>query len=103
MRKFFTLSLCLFFMTPMVAFADGKALFKSKGCAVCHGADGKKKSGMIPKVAGLDAAATAQKLADYQAKKVQSKTAGMMSNNPKVKSLTPDDIKAIAGYLANIK
>ena len=90
-------------MTPMVALADGKALYKSKGCAVCHGADGTKKSGMIPKVAGLDAAATAQKLADYQAKKIKSRTAGMMSNNPKVKSLKPEEMKAIADYLATVK
>ena len=44
MKKTLTCSLLLALALPVVAFADGAAIFKTK-CAPCHGADG---SGQTP-------------------------------------------------------
>jgi mono/diheme cytochrome c family protein len=70
--------------------ASGEKTFKAK-CAGCHGADAAGKAGMkSPSIKG--------KSADDIQKAI--------STSPKhasLKSLTPDDIKNVAAYLATLK
>jgi len=82
------IALALFIMVPQLSWAaeDGAALYKGK-CAACHGADAAGKPAMkTPALKGVDAA----------------KIKATIASNPKhagLKSLTDDQIQAIASYL----
>jgi cytochrome c553 len=94
MRKAFSLLAlsAMFAFAAVPSFAqDGATLYKSK-CAGCHKADGSGNPGMkAPAIAG--------KSADVVAK--------TLDTNPKhaalKKSLTDDQIKSIADYVASMK
>ena len=85
------LALLMFISMPSLSWAaeDGKALYAK--CAACHGADAAGKPAMkAPAIKG--------KSADDIQKEI--------STSPKhagVKSLTPDQVKAIADYLGTLK
>jgi len=74
--------------------ADGKALFASK-CTVCHGPDGKGQSAMGKKLGVKDLTATKLSAADIEATIAKGK--GKMT--PFAGKLSPEEIKAIAGFV----
>lgn len=85
-------TLSLLIALPNMAWAaeDGAALYKAK-CAMCHGADAAGKPAMkTPALKGASEARIKKEI----------------STSPKhrsVKNLTPEQVKAIAGYLATVK
>jgi cytochrome c6 len=99
MKKTLTCSLLLALALPVVAFADGAAIYKTK-CAACHGPDGsgQTKVGQNLKVRDLRSA-EAQKLTDAEITKVLTDGKGKM---PKSK-LPADDIKAVIGFVRSLK
>jgi mono/diheme cytochrome c family protein len=85
------IAVALFIMLPSLSWAaeDGKALFTK--CAACHGADAAGKPAMkAPAIKGADAA------------KIKT-TVTTNAKHAGVKSLTDDQIKAIADYLKTVK
>jgi mono/diheme cytochrome c family protein len=87
-------ALLLFIAMPSLSWAaeDGKALYAK--CAGCHGPDAAGKPAMkAPAVKG--------KTADDINKALT--TAPANAKHGSVKSLTPDQVKAIATYLASLK
>ena len=93
------LSLFAALLMPGMLFADGAALYKSKGCMVCHGGKGEKKQGAIPRVAGLPAEKLATALKGYRDGTIKTPMAKMMRNK-KVQSLTDQEIEQIAAWLS---
>ena len=86
--------------TPV--FADGKDLFTSKQCVTCHQPGG-KGTGPFPKLAGKDKAFLQEQFLAIQS---GTRTTGMsatMKNNPGVKSVTAEEIAAIAEYLSALQ
>ncbi len=78
----------------------GKALYAK--CAGCHGADGKTKAmGKAAPVAGQSAAELEKKLKGYKAGTQNSVGMGMLMKG-QVASMSDDDIKAVAAYMASL-
>ncbi|NWF66652.1 MAG: c-type cytochrome [Campylobacterales bacterium] len=80
--------------------ADGAALFGK--CASCHGAKGEKAAlGKSQIIAGWDAAKTETALKGYK----DGSYGGAMKNLMKgqVATLSDDDVKALATYIATLK
>ena len=92
MKRFIAGVAVFAFMTGM-AFAaeDGAAIYKAK-CAMCHGADGAGKSG--PALKGVSAATVNDVLSKGGKKAPHTK--GMAA-------LTPDQVTAVAAYVATLK
>lgn len=91
-RLTITLAVLAMMMMSTVAFAeDGAALFGAK-CAMCHGADGGGKIG--PSLKGKSADVVSGVL-----------TNGGKTKNPHMKpfSATPEQVKAIADFVATLK
>jgi cytochrome c553 len=87
-----TIAVALFILIPSLSWADdGAALYKAK-CAACHGADGAgKPAAKIPAVAGKDEASVTKAIAETA------------KHPAPVKSLSADDVKAIAAYVKGLK
>ena len=79
--------------------ADGGALYTSKLCNTCHGADAKTPIQPIyPKLAGQNAEYLIAQTKDIKDKKRTNGQTGTMV--PFTMSLTDDDIKAISEWIA---
>jgi mono/diheme cytochrome c family protein len=92
MKRFIALLFAVALMSGMaLAAEDGAAIFKAK-CAMCHGADGAGKSG--PALKGVSAATVADVLQNGGKKAPHAK--GMAA-------LTPDQVKAVAAFVATLK
>ncbi|MGB9235795.1 MAG: cytochrome c [Terriglobales bacterium] len=87
-----TIAVALFILIPSLSWADdGATLYKAK-CAACHGADGAgKPAAKIPAVAGK---------AEADVAKAITETA---KHPAPVKSLSADDVKAIAAFVKGLK
>ena len=79
--------------------ADGKALYTKKQCVTCHQPGG-KGTGPFPKLAGKDAAFLSEQFLAIQGGTRTTGMAATMRNNPGVKSVTAEEMTAIAGYLS---
>ena len=101
MKKLMIALMALALLTPASGLlaSDGKTLFKTKGCAGCHGPQGQKKIGRV-NLKGITAETFAEKMTGYQNKTIKGGMSGMMSNNPGVKGSTADDIKVMGEFLA---
>jgi len=79
--------------------ADGAALYTSKLCNTCHGADAKTPiMPTYPKLAGQNAPYAAQQIKDIRdGKRTNSMAAAMKAM---VATLTDDEIEAIADWLS---
>ena len=91
------LVLALFALASNLAWAaDGAALYKSKGCAGCHGADGAGKPPKIPALKGTS-------LSEAQITDLLSK--GMADKKPphNASKASADDAKALAEYIKSMK
>ncbi len=91
----------MFISNPLVA-ADGASIYTAKGCAACHGADGKTPlNPSYPKIAGQTKDYTAQQLTDIKS--------GDRSNGLSIvmkaimASVTDDEIGALAEYLSSLE
>ena len=82
--------------------ADGEALFTSKACAVCHGAQGKAPiMPTYPKLAGQNGEYLVNQTKDIRDGKRSSGQAAVM--RAAVAAVTDEEIAAIAGYLAAVE
>ena len=79
--------------------ADGAALYTSKLCGTCHGADGKTPiMPTYPKLAGQNAPYAAQQIKDIRdGKRTNGMAAAMKAM---VATLTDDEIQAIADWMS---
>lgn len=98
MKKFVTIAitvaLVLAFAPALLADAtpDGAAIYKAK-CAMCHGADGKGKTALVPANEKLSVEELAKVIADGKAPKM-----------PAYKSkLSAEEIKAVSTFVKNLK
>jgi len=87
---------CLLSAPAKADTAAGETTFKAK-CAGCHGADGKGKAAM--KTTDM-AAADVQKMSDADLSKIISEGKPPM---PAYKTLTPDQVKDLVGYIRSLK
>src|SRR5215469_11149001 len=92
-----TIAVALFVLIPNLSWADdGAGLYKTK-CAACHGADAAgKPAAKIPSLIGDEA----KKLSDADLEKAvteKPKHAGI------AKTLTPDQVKMVAGYIRGLQ
>ena len=81
------------------AMADGAALYAAKGCAACHGADGKSPTApMYPKLAGQSATYAFNQMKDI---KSGARSNGMsMVMKPMVANVSEAELQEIANWLA---
>ncbi len=93
-------ALAALFALPLSAKADdAAATFKSK-CAGCHAADG-TGSPMGKKMGAHDfTSAEVQKMSDAELSETITNGKGKM---PAYKSLTPDQVKGLVGYIRSLK
>jgi len=78
--------------------ADGGALYKSKGCAKCHGEDAKTtRDTNTPKLAGQNKKYVADQLKKYQKGKRTNKDMQEMSAG-----LSKGDMKALGAYVSGL-
>jgi cytochrome c6 len=87
---------CLFSVPAQADTAAGATMFKAK-CAGCHGADGAGKDAMKTTDMG---AADVQKMSDADLSAVITGGKGKM---PAYKTLTPDQVKDLVGYIRTLK
>lgn len=82
--------------------ADGAALYTSKGCAACHGADANSPiMAQYPKVAGQSKAYVTQQLKDI---KTGARSNGMSAVMKGIMAgVSDEEITAIAEYLSSLK
>ena len=82
--------------------AEGRALFAQKGCAHCHGPDGKGYPGrsVIPKLAGLEAVYIVNQLKAF---KNQTRTSGKAIVMWGIADrLNEKEMRQIAEYLSKV-
>ena len=85
----------IFILPPVAEAQDGAATYKAK-CAGCHGADGGGKAGPALKGIGL----SADQIADFLTKGDGAKKS---PHKKPMNGLSPDDAKAVAGYIKTLK
>jgi cytochrome c553 len=93
-----TIAVALFILIPNLSWAaeDGAALYKAK-CAMCHGPDAAGKPAMkAPSLISDEA----KKLSDADLGKAVTEKA---KHPPAVKSLTPDQVKAVVTYVRSLQ
>ena len=82
--------------------ASGKSLFTSKGCANCHGPEGKKPSiGAIPKLAGQNAEYLIAQIKAFKSGERKGALSAMMANQASL--VSEEDMKKIVLYLSKVK
>ncbi len=101
MRTFFvilaTISIIVFSMTTQAAnIVAGKMAYTN--CIACHGISG--EGGIGPKLAGVDAIITTERLKQYRIGKHLGPMSTMMA--PMAKNLSDEDIANIAAYTAGL-
>jgi cytochrome c553 len=95
------IAIAMLFAGSTLLMADGAALFAK--CAGCHGQKGEKPAlGKSAVIAGQDAAKTVEQLNAYKAGTLNQYGMGKLMNG-QVKSMSEDDIKTVADYIAGLK
>jgi mono/diheme cytochrome c family protein len=94
MKRIATALAVSFLLAGVAQAADGKAIYAAK-CTACHGADGKGQSAMGKKLGVKDLTVTKLAAADIEA----TVTAGKGKMTPFGGKLTPEEIKAVAGFV----
>ena len=83
---------------PLYA-ADGAAIFKSKGCVGCHGADGKKE---LPAL-GVKPLVSPEIQKQSEAELIAAVSQGKNKMPAFGSKLTPEEIKAVVGFVRSLK
>jgi cytochrome c553 len=95
------IAIAMLFAGSTLLMADGAALFAK--CAGCHGQKGEKAAlGKSAIIAGQDAAKTVEQLKGYKAGTLSQYSMGALMKG-QVASMSDDDIKAVADYIAGLK
>jgi cytochrome c len=82
--------------------ADGAATYTAKGCAACHGADAKTPiMPAYPKIAGQSKEYVTQQMTDIKSGARNNGQSAAMKGI--MASVTEDEIKVLAEYLAGLK
>ena len=89
---------------PKLYAADGKELYQTNNCVMCHGADGKGNP-MMAQMFNVDGGAlnltvTAKKRNDQELSGVIKDGKGKM---PPFKNISPAELKALVQYLRSLK
>jgi mono/diheme cytochrome c family protein len=92
MKRLFLLAAVLAASTASAA--DGKAIFGGK-CVACHGSDGKGQGSMGKKLGVKDLSVSKLSAAEMEA----MVTSGKGKMTPFAGKLSPDEIKAVVGYV----
>ncbi|MBU2646249.1 c-type cytochrome [bacterium] len=102
--KFFILTVTFFLMLVQSAWAlDGKKLYTEKFCITCHGKQGVSVAPNYPNLAGQNLEYMKNQVADIIAGKRKTKLTLLMTSNPVVMNITPEETSAIAEYLTTMK
>ena len=82
--------------------ADGKALYDGKGCAGCHGADGKTSiTPAYPKIAGQNKEYIEQQLKDFKSGARTNGQAAIMKGI--MAAVSEEEITVLAEYLSGLE
>ena len=93
--------IAMLFAGSTLLMADGAALFAK--CAGCHGQNGEKSAlGKSAIIKGQDVAKTVEQLHGYKAGTLNQHGMGALMKG-QVASMSDDDIKAVAEYIAGLK
>ena len=95
------IALFLLITSASPALADGKSLYKTKECGLCHGADAQGNNS-IAKLAGKSSGVIQEQFLAIQAGDRKDGMARSMRRNRAVRSVTPDEIALIADYLSKL-
>ncbi|GAA0426062.1 hypothetical protein GCM10009133_38280 [Cocleimonas flava] len=99
-KKILLATTLMLVMSPSVFAADGEALYASKGCLACHGADGKSPiAPAYPKVVGQSKEYTEQQMKDIKSGARSNGQSAVMKGI--MAAVTDEEIKAIAEFLAS--
>ena len=98
MKRFFALAIVATMAMPLFA-ADGAVVFKTKGCAGCHGADGTKA---IPAM-GVKPLNSPEVKAKSDAQLTTAIAKGEGKMPPQAGKLTPDEIAAAVKFVRTLK
>ncbi|MEB8430634.1 cytochrome c [Cocleimonas sp. KMM 6892] len=99
-KKILLATTLMLVMSPSVFAADGEALYASKGCLACHGADGKSPiAPAYPKVVGQSKEYTEQQMKDIKSGVRSNGQSAVMKGI--MAAVTDEEIKAIAEFLAS--
>jgi len=83
------------------AYADGAALYTSKGCAACHGADAKSPiMPTYPKIAGQSKEYLTQQMADIKSGSRSNGQSGVMKGI--MAAVSDDEIAEMAVYISGL-
>ena len=89
------------FATTAIA-ADGAALYVSKGCTACHGADAKSAiMPTYPNLAGQSAAYMLAQMKDFKSGARNNGQSAVMKGI--VATITDEELDALAKYIAGLK
>lgn len=81
---------------------DGAATYTAKGCAACHGADGKTPiMPLYPKIAGQSKEYATQQMQDIKSGKRSNGQSAAMKGI--MASVSDEEITAIAEYISGLK
>ena len=95
------IAIAMLFAGSTLLMADGAALFAK--CAGCHGQKGEKAAlGKSAVIQGMDAAKLEELIKGYKAGTLNQHGMGALMNG-QVKSLSDEDIKAVAEYISGLK
>jgi len=95
------IAIAMLFAGSTLLMADGAALFAK--CAGCHGQNGEKSAlGKSAIIKGQDVAKTVEQLHGYKAGTLNQHGMGALMKG-QVASMSDDDIKAVAEYIAGLK
>lgn len=95
------IAIAMLFAGSTLLMADGAALFAK--CAGCHGQKGEKAAlGKSAVIQGMDAAKLEELLKGYKAGTLNQHGMGTLMNG-QVKSMSDEDIKAVAEYISGLK
>lgn len=101
-RTLSVLPLVMLINTTTLFAADGKALYESKGCIGCHGADAKSPiAPAYPKLAGQTKEYTIQQLKDFKSGARSNGQAATMKGI--MATVNDDEITTISEYLSELE
>ncbi|MFH2131894.1 MAG: c-type cytochrome [bacterium] len=102
--KFFILAGTLFLMLVQSIWAlDGQKLYTEKFCITCHGKKGISVAPNYPNLAGQNLEYMKNQVSDIIAGKRKTKLTLLMTSNPVVMKISPEETSVIAEYLTKLK